>query len=215
VKRGFTLIEVILALALLALLLSLVQGVYTGATRSRNRARLETGEAHLSAVVLQRMASEISMAFFEKSRKNSADEYTTGFVVDADAGGNSSFSFTTRVPWIHGFSPGGDAEVGYLLEANEEGVLSLTRRESAALDGDLFDGGVPYVMLESVKRFEVLCYDGEEWVSTWDTAERTDPPYLPVAVSLEVAWGTTAETETEEGTERAYRTSTPVYGAAL
>lgn len=212
-KRGFTLIEVILALVLLALLLSLVQGAYTGAARSQERVRAETEEAHRAGIVLQRLTSELSMAFFAPDRKSPTGEYTSGLLLDVDDDGNSALSFSTRVPAVPGFSPGGDAEVGYALERDEEDALHLLRRETSQLDGDLEEGGVPFTVFEDVTRFEVRCYDGEDWVATWDSWEREGPRYLPLAVSVEVAWGGGEQGVDEEAQERVYRTSTPVYGA--
>lgn len=202
-KRGFTLMEVLLALLLLALLLSLVQGAYSGAVRSRERSRVETEEAHLAAVVLQKIAGELSMAVLPSGTD------PVGFIVEGD--GVSSVSFVTRVPRISGFSLGGAAAVDYALEDGEDGSSNLVRRETPETHGDLADGGVPYEILRDVARFEVLCYDGNEWLTGWDSQDRGGPPYLPIAVSVELAWG--GEEEDDEAPERIYRTSTPVYAA--
>lgn len=201
---GFTLLEVVIGLALLALLLSVVQGAYTGALRSKRRVSAETAEAHLASMVLQRMAQELSMAFLSQDLKES-----TGLVLDADGDGHSTLSFTTFVPAISGFSAGGESEVGYFLEEDEEGALHLMRRETTDIDGDLEEGGVPYTMLRDLRRFIVLCYDGQDWLERWDASSRVEPPLLPLAVSVEVAW---AEGEDEEAPLRVYRTSAPVYG---
>jgi prepilin-type N-terminal cleavage/methylation domain-containing protein len=124
VKRGFTLMEVLLALLLLALLLSLVQGAYSGAVRSRERSRVETEEAHLAAVVLQKIAGELSMAVHLPGSD------AAGFIVEGEGDGVSNLSFVTRVPRISGFSLGGAALVDYALEEGEEGTSSLVRRET-------------------------------------------------------------------------------------
>ncbi len=202
--HGFTLIEVVLALALLALLLSVIQGAYTGAVRSKRRVSADTAEAHLASVVLQRMAQELSMAFLSPARREA-----TGLVLVAGGDGLSTLSFTTQVPAISGFSPGGESEVGYFLEEDEEGRLDLMRRETTDLDGDLQEGGVPFAMIQGIQRFLVLCYDGTEWLEGWNSADRSAPPLLPLAVSVEVAW---ADPDDEEAPERVYRTSAPVYG---
>ncbi|MBE0617413.1 MAG: hypothetical protein IH608_05750, partial [Proteobacteria bacterium] len=48
--------------------------------------------------------------------------------------------------------------------------------------------------------------DGTEWQENWDSREREEEPRLPLAVSIEIAWG-------EEGAERVLRTATPIYRA--
>jgi general secretion pathway protein J len=202
-KRGFTLLEVLLALGMLALVISLIQGAYSGTARSRRASREATEETHLAALVLNRLADELSMAYRDPAR----DE-ATGLRVDTDGDGVSGVAFTTRVPPVSGFSSGGDAEVEYLLEADGEGGQVLQRRESADLDGDLTAGGEPVALIDGLARLTVECYDGVEWLSDWDSSDRGDPPYLPLSIRLTLAWlGPDGETE------RVYRTATPVYAA--
>ncbi|MDW7709271.1 MAG: type II secretion system protein GspJ [Deferrisomatales bacterium] len=203
-RRGFTLLEVLLALALLALVLSLVQGAYSGAARSRNLSNAQTREVHAAAMVLDRLATELAAAFHTTTTPFRAQ--ATGFHVDRGPDGLSTLSFVTRLSPLPGSLPGGEAEVGYLVERDREGQLRLRRRESRDLDGDPEEGGVSYEILPGVSRFEVLCYDGTDWVDGWDTGRRDAEPLLPLAVSVEIAWG-----EGEE--ERVLRTSTPVYRA--
>lgn len=204
-RRGFTLIEVLLTLTLLALLISLVQGAYSGAARSRRRAGAETEQAHLAAFVLQKISAELATAYFSAPRQD-----VTGLVLDADAEGNAALRFTTRLPPISGHSLGGESQVSYTLEEDEDG-WTLARRESPNVEADI-EAADAYTMIKGIRRFSVLCYDGEEWLESWDSRDRTDPPILPLAVTLEVAWAGEDDRE-EEGTERLYRTSTPVYGA--
>nr|WP_281173814.1 type II secretion system protein GspJ [Deferrisoma camini] len=199
-NRGFTLIEVVVTLALLALVLSLVQGTYSGAVRSRDRSSQATAEVHQAALVLDRMATEISGALVSASRATA-----TGFVVEPDADGNATLTFTTRLAPIPGLRPGGPVELRYNLEADDDGVLRLVRREEADPDEDPEEGGLAYPVLENVLRFQVLCYDGTEWAESWDSRIREEEPFLPEAVSLEIAWGP------DENHERVLRTATPLY----
>lgn len=190
-------------MGLLAVVMSLVQGAYSGTVRSRRVARAATVETHTAAFVLHRLADELAMAYLDEARPQA-----TGLVVDTDSDDISAVAFTTRVPPVSGFSSGGDAEVAYFTESDGEGGQVLRRRESADLDGDLETGGEPYTLVEGLARFTVECYDGEQWLTGWDSAERTDPPLLPLATRVTVAWlGADGETE------RVYRTATPVYAA--
>lgn len=206
-RRGFTLIEVVLALTLMAVLITLVQGAYSGAVKSRNIAREETREAHEAALVLGRLSEELSMCFLAEDRRD-----LTGLTVDTDADGNSTLTFTTRVPPIYQFSVGGEARVRYALaEGEEEEGTDLFRQETADLQADIENAVVPYQVLPGVDRIEIECFDGQDWVTTWNSAERDAAPYLPLAVSIEVAW-THGEGDAER--ESVYRTSTPIYGAS-
>jgi len=204
-RRGFTLLEVMVALALLALVLTLVQGAYSGAVRSKERIGRDTERVHVAAAVLDRLVRELSMAF-----ESATQRQATGLVVSTDLDGISSLSFTTRVPPIGGPTTGGDAEVGYALEEVDQG-MELSRRETTRVDGDLLEGGVPRSLVRGITAFRVQCYDGEEWKDDWDSRERSDPPHLPLAVSAELVW---TDGEGEDAKEVVYRTSTPVYAAA-
>ncbi len=198
-KRGFTLIEVVLAVALMALVLALIQGVYTGTVRSRNRSADQTRDVHQVALILDRIATEVSAAYAAPSRAE-----TTGLRVETDVDGNSSLVFTSLLPPIPGVRPDGGTEVGYALEPDEDGVLRLVRWEDPYPE----EGGeapAPYPVMDRVLRFRVLCFDGDNWVEEWDTREREESPILPRAVSVELAWGP------DEEHEQVLRTSTPVY----
>ena len=206
-KKGFTLLEVLLALAMLALVISLIQGVYSGTARSRTRSREATRETHAAAFLLHRLADELAMAYVDSERPEA-----TGLVLVTDTEDLSSIAFTTRVPPVSGFSSGGTAEVGYFLETGEDGSVSLMRRESADLDGDLETGGDPYTLLSGPLRFTVECYDGEQWISDWDSTETGELPPLPLAARISLAWQPAADQDQDQG-ERLYRTSTPIYAS--
>ncbi|MDF1553694.1 MAG: type II secretion system protein GspJ [Deferrisomatales bacterium] len=201
--NGFTLLEVLLALGMLALVISLIQGVYSGTTRSRQASRETAEETHAAAFVLHRLADELAMAYLDPARTAA-----TGLLVNTDSDEVSSVAFTTRVPPVSGFSSGGDAEVAYFVESDGDGGQVLQRRESADLDGDLASGGETYLLIEGLARFTVECYDGERWLTGWDSAERADPPRLPLSARITLAW------RSPDGeTERVYRTATPIYSA--
>ena len=198
-RRGFTLIEVVLAVALMALVLALIQGVYTGTVRSRNRSADQTRDVHQVALILDRIATEVSAAYAAPSRTQ-----TTGLRVETDADGNSTLVFTSLLPPIPGVRPDGGTEVGYALEPDDEGVLRLVRWEDP-YPGEQADAPSPYPVMEGVLRFRVRCFDGDNWVEEWDSREREEGPVLPRAVSVELAWGP------DEEHERVLRTSAPVY----
>lgn len=206
-RKGFTLLEVLLGLGLLALILSLVQGSYSGAARSRILSGTQTREAHAAAFVLDRVAGELSSAFLSAVTPERA--LSSRFVAGVDSDGWSSVAFATRLPALPGVLPGGEAEVGYFVEKDDDGVPLLRRRESRDLDGDP-EGGTPYAVLGRITRFEVTCYDGAEWVESWDSREREQEPRLPLAVSIRLGWGDGGE-EDGEAKETVLTTSTPLY----
>lgn len=218
-RRGFTLIEVILALALLALVLSLVQGAYTGAVKSRNRSGEETARVHEAALLLDRMVLELAGAFSSPSRTSG-----TGLAVKRDSDGNSSLYFTTVLPPLPAANrPGGEVVLRYRLEPDEDRVVQLARYESQKVGERLQDEGSSRVdrddpsqrvdrFVREPTRFRVQCLSdvqgGSQWSEEWDSTQRLGQSVLPVAVRIEIGW------RVGEKEERVLRTAAPVYGSA-
>lgn len=200
-RRGFTLLEVLLAMTLMALMIGLIQGTYSGTVKSRRRSAAEVQGVHAAALALDRIANELASAY-----SSAAAPKATGVVGTADSNEVTTLSFTTSLPAVPGSQPAGGAEVGYFVEADSEGVYRLYRREDRDVDGDLLEGGIPYEVLSGVTRFQALFYDGEEWVEEWDSRERSEPPILPLSVSVEIGWG-------DEDAPRTLRTAARVMRA--
>lgn len=207
--QGFTLLEVLLALALLALVISLVQGAYSGVTRSSRISGELVERTHAGTFLVHRLADELAMMFVDPNRMQA-----TGLRLHADSDGLASLSFTSRVPPVSGFSLGGDAEIGYLVEVLEDGSWALVRREADDLDGDLESGGEPYRMLHGISLFAILCYDGNEWLEEWDS-ELREPGQkpLPDAVTITVTWTDAGDDRESDPVEYVFRTTTPVYAS--
>jgi prepilin-type N-terminal cleavage/methylation domain-containing protein len=201
-KRGFTLIEVLLSLALLALLLSVVQGVYSGVSRSRESARAATDGLRAASLILQRMADEIGSAdpqtisLSEESAEFSKLEFVT------------ELSDYAQEEATSGRPVGGLTQV--LYEAAEiEGVKTLTRqggRLSTTGDAELRD---PDPLLRGVSRFRVkVSPDAKAWRESWEPGGGTgSDAYLPRIASIEIGWREGGP----EGLERVLRTSAALY----
>lgn len=203
-RRGFTLVELLVGLALLGLFLTLVNGIYSGTARNREVSRAATTSAHEASVSTHLMADEFAMAFFSPLWIE-----RTAFTLETGADDNAEVEFTTRVPNIDTLRVGGDVRLRYALVAEEERKdrFILRRTEGADFFSDLDRRGVAYDMMTGVKQFAVKCWDGEEWVDRW----ATDPqdPRLPLAVAVKIVWSR-GEGEAEE----TLVTTAPVYAAA-
>ena len=204
-RRGFTLIEVLVALFIMTLFIALVEGVYTGTTRSRERAVKRTVEAHTASAVLQRMADELAMSFQLPDRIDQ-----TYFLLTNDSENTSTLEFTSRTAAIPSIRTGGDTRIRYIVERaarGNDGDLALMRYELADLFGRMDLDSTSYEMLSPITTFTLECFNGEEWVSTWDDSA-SDEPLMPLAVKITLGWG--EDKEHEELME----TSTPICSAA-
>jgi len=199
-KNGFTLIEVLVALALFALLVGLIQGVYSGVLKGQKHIDSATKRSHMAAFVLDRIVLELGAAFVSADRMEE-----TPFTLKADGQDNSELSFTTRLPGMEIVEPKGETTVKYLVDKGDEDVLILRRGETQQ-DGD--QDIEFYELMSDIAWFKVKCFDPDlvDGTEAWDSMDRINapPPYVPQWVSVEIAWG-------EKGKETVMRTTTPLY----
>jgi general secretion pathway protein J len=201
-RDGFTLIEVLVSLAVLALLVTLVQGVYSTSMRNRDAAESATQATHAAAVVTGRIADELAMSFHSVIRQ---DE--TRFLLDTSPDGFSTIEFSSRTPSIADIRPGGDTRILYQAVTDpesEEGLLLLRRTELGDPYGDLERDGFTFDMMEELTGFSIECYDGQEWLESWGNPNAAAPD-LPLMVRIVMSWGS-------KDSPNYMRTATTVYG---
>lgn len=198
-ERGFTLIEVLMAVAILAITAVLILGSMQGSVRMQDSSR-KISEANLAAVTtLRRMVSELNMAFYVSSvsedvAENREIRYRTIF-----DGKREEITFTTMA-YQQRFSDeaGGDqAAITYRIERRRDrkgrNRSVLIRREEAPIDERPERGGRITEVLENVKRIRFEYWDPDReisddaWVNQWDVKRQQDEQ-LPsrVRIHLEV-----------------------------
>jgi|GEM_PF-863715 len=198
-RRAFTLIEVLMAVAILAVAAVLVLGSMQGSVRMQDSSR-KISDANLAAVTtMRRMVSELNMAFYVSSvsedvAQNRDIRYRTIF-----DGKREEITFTTMA-YQQRFSDeaGGDqAAITYRIERRRnrkgENRSVLIRREEAPIDDRPERGGRITVVLENVKRIRFEYWDPDReigddaWVNQWDVSKQQDER-LPsrVRIQLEV-----------------------------
>lgn len=197
--RGFTLIEILMAVAILAVAAVLVLGSMQGSVRMQDSSR-KISDANLAAVTtMRRMVSELNMAFYVSSvsedvAENREIRYRTIF-----DGKREEITFTTMA-YQQRFSDeaGGDqAAITYRVERRRDrkgqNRSVLIRREEAPIDDRPERGGRITEVLENVKRIRFEYWDPEReigddaWVNQWDVSKQQDEQ-LPsrVRIQLEV-----------------------------
>lgn len=162
--RGFTLIEVLIALVLLVIICGALYGTYFSLMRGRDLAVEKMDDRRELSATLDLLHREISSAFY-----NSGNKRLSFVVEDRDYFGRpaSTLSFTAIASPRSGSVPASD-QVAVVYSAREKDKrLVLARQER-----DLFvtSDPIPYPQMREVEGFLVECYDGNKWVRTWDTA---------------------------------------------
>jgi len=169
--KGFTLLEILIALVLLAILTTVLYGSYFAVVRARDRAYDGMEARRELGATLDLLRREIAAAQYDPAEKQLPKEkQQLRFVVeDRDNFGKpaSNLELTTLAPPLGGAGPGsGVIDVKYrMLEKDKQQIL--TRQER-----DIFftpDTVLVDPQMEHISSFLVECYDGSKWLKTWDT----------------------------------------------
>lgn len=197
--NGFTLIEIMLALAILATLMALTWGTVTSSFRFR-RATLDKFDRYRTVQqAMDRMAREISMAFVTNIGQVATNDqgeinYVTGFFGSDD---EISFTSLAHVRTLADEAASEQCEISFRLESQrgEDGDMhqNLIRREDPIIDDKPEEGGALYPLLRDVEHIRFEYWDptreiaDEAWVDQWDAVNDHDGQ-LPsrVRITLEV-----------------------------
>ena len=190
--KGFTLIEMLLAVAICAIVLLAINGVFATALHLRDK----TSDAVEEALPVNR-----ALAILYRDLKGVvgpggylAGDFRCGVqAVGATMGlsgeaGSAGLDFYTATGVITDKAPWGDLqEVFYQLKApsdrNQEG-MDLVRCINRNLLATTTQTPDIQWLLGHVQTLEFNCYDGAQWRDTWDTS--TSDTNLPVAVRVRI-----------------------------
>jgi prepilin-type N-terminal cleavage/methylation domain-containing protein len=185
-KAAFTLLEMLLALAVSAIVLAGIGGVFYSAIRLRERT---AALVDASAPLYNALAS---------IRRDLQGAMSPGGVLAGDfkAGAVSSgmiqgygLQFSTTTGVIKDDAPWGDIQdVVYELrdptERSYTGGKDLIRSVTRNLLPTTTQDAEDQWMMGNVQNLEVACFDGMEWRDTWDSS--MGDTNLPVAVRLRI-----------------------------
>jgi type II secretion system protein J len=193
--KAFTLIEMLLAVAICAIVLVAINGVFATAVRLRDK----TSNAIEESLPVNR-ASEIMYRDL-KGAVGPGGVLAGDFKCGAQAmgstmglsgeAGSAGLDFFTSTGAIGGKAPWGDIqEVFYELKAptdrNQAG-MDLVRCINRNILATTTQTPEIQWLMGSVQNLQFDCYDGTQWQNTWDTsAGNTGNTNLPVAVRIRI-----------------------------
>jgi general secretion pathway protein J len=182
-NKGFTLLEILIAVVLLGILSAALYGSYFTVLRAREsvvegmESRRELGNT------LDLIRREFASAAYSR------DDKRLRFVVeDRDNFGKpaSSLELTTlTTAATAGRVESGVNSIRYRLVEKEKKYI-LTRREQDVFFSYPDSNGYP--QMERISSFLVECFDGSKWVKSWDTALNGSlPQMIRITVQVEEA----------------------------
>ena len=175
-KAGFTLVEILIALAILAMIVASTFTIFLSSSRSWQKGETRSERYHNARVAIGKMSMEISQAVI-------SDSSLGKFI-----GEKTHISFISFVSTTAGVFE--LAEIEYWVDNDQK---FLMRNEDTDPDYDFSTQDYSDIMAEGVSLLEFSYYDGLTWSNTWNsdlvkegTGPGQDRGILPEAVKIKL-----------------------------
>ncbi len=186
--RGFTLVEVLIAMGITAAMAAMTIGSLRSLDRASEVAREQDERYAAARVALGRMRRELSMAYLSENwNSNRHREPLTLFV-----GREDEVLFTTlaHTRLYRDVRESDQAVVEYVLDSDPErsGERALFRREKTRIDDEPDRGGQRDLVADRIVslRFEYWDAKRKDWVREWTTRSPEHEKELPQRVRIEL-----------------------------
>jgi general secretion pathway protein J len=210
-RRGFTLMEVMIAVAVLAMIGGITYKAFDGAYDLKSR--VEKAEDRDQAVrgALQRIAREVSMSFLSEhyDRKRFRERPTFFRLKDGRGEADLIVSSFAHERLSIDAKESDQAIFEYKLDRDEDGNNSIFRRVKPILDEDWERGGEKAVLAENVLKFSVEAWEpkNREWRPEWDSnsVQRGNSVLIPPRVKISIT------IKDENGKEKTWSTQARIH----
>ena len=197
---GFTLMEVLLATAILSIIMMIVYGSFVQTRRVIGRTEAAVDGLRGIRAVFSRITNDVGMAFLSTANDN------TFFVGTDDYGGgypNDQIDFTSfsHIRRNSDALESDQMEVGYYLRKDFEGASVLMKREKNRIDVNPMYGGRTFELCEDIAGIDFRYLDEGTWLDSWDSRVSKK---IPEAVEITII------VKDRSGAEKSFRTITEI-----
>lgn len=204
-RNGFTLVELMLAVLILAIMMSIIYGVVVSTVTAAKRVEEITASSEIGPAILTQIRTDLEAAFLPKTD----GEF---FVATKSSGGGVARDRINFVSSVLAYGQENDIEesrfhsvneIGYQLTESrkEQGVAVLHRREDFFIDADPLKGGRLTELYDRVRSFSLRFLEGETWRGDWNSKTQKG---LPRAVEIELK---IVVTDREQPVEQTFKTT--------
>lgn len=187
-------IEVVVAIGILAMVGVLIHGVIDSLSRGKKGEGMRAERVHEGREALQRIVRDLSSAYLSMHipTNQSLQTERTAFVGrhagQFDRIDFASFAHRRTERDSH---QSDQAEVGYFVVPDPDvpDKMDLVRREQTPIDIEPLKGGISDLVAEDLETFELRYLDPltGQWVETWDSTQVTGQPNrVPLAVRVKL-----------------------------
>jgi len=189
-RRGVTLVEIALAVAILATMATLIAGSLGRSFEAQDTVREIDARYHNIRVAMNRMVREVSLAFLTTNDRHGVERiWMTAFKLE-DRSDFDRLYFTSFAHQIlrANAKESDQCEIEYFGETDDEdsSKMNLMRREDPRIDAEPDKGGRNYVLAEHITKFQVRVFDErlQDWTDEWDTEKPDYAGRLPTVVEI-------------------------------
>jgi general secretion pathway protein J len=173
-----TLIEVMVAMAIVAMVGTLMYTGFVQTARNKRRIENEVDRHHEIRMGLERMARELSMAYVSaQQNRNEALQVVRTLFKATQSGASSRIDFTSfsHQRLYRDAHESDQNEISFYVDDHPDDPSQkvLVRREQNRIDDDPEDGGTAQILIENVEQLELSFLDpmSAEWTELWDTTQ--------------------------------------------
>lgn len=180
-SRGFTLVEVLVAISILAILLTSVYGIFSSVSLARERLDADSAEYHRARVLFDRLGRELRGTYFQSGSK---DLVFAGSRVD-----DQSFEFELTTSAVSPLSQAGSgiARVHYLLIEDEEDSAKgrvLMRSEHPVHESVDETASGMMRLIPGIEAMTLRFYADGQWQTAWDGRVSGLPKLVEITLRL-------------------------------
>src|SRR3989338_2485402 len=167
-QKGFTLLEVLIAIFILALMSMMIWQITNNAYRGKNKAEGYDAVYQYSRVAMKRLTDDLTMAYMvapslQGKLPDGTISYNTGFI--GENGGDAdtlNFDSLSNIRLVKDEKKSDQVEVGYMIADcpdTEDRIKCLMRRESYVIDSEVTEGGESFPIAKGITKFGLEYYD--------------------------------------------------------
>jgi general secretion pathway protein J len=170
-EKGFTLLELLIAVSLVAVVLGAIYSTFFLSERAISAYRGYTIRLHEARRVLDILSKELKSTVY-----NTKDKRTAFVVKDRDIYGKqaSEIEFTTVA------SPEGPYRVSYYVKEDRDTKVLIKRL--IYLNGNQME----VIACRNIEFFSVRVYDGEKWYAQWSSEKSSLPERIELSLAIKI-----------------------------
>ncbi len=197
-QHGFTLLEILLAIFILSIVMSLVFGSFHGVFSSADKINATSDLYEMAGAGLSRISSDLTAIQIMQTPRyefpqidSDPDPYRVEGTTEYMGGRSyAMLRFTSLAHLPMGPGPrGGIARIVYYVQAAENGTYALHRSDTLYPFEEFKPSASDPIVCEQVRAFKVIYYDkegreSEQWDSESDNFENSTPRTIGILLTL-------------------------------